>query len=518
MKKILAFTLFLVMLTAVTGMVSTASAQVGNPDLDRIRAAFGNTSSSSNQVTYGNGVYTNLCGSGTDANAHTCNNGCNPSTGSCSSSGNTVVKFTCEGRQTECRSNESSFRSSQSLAGTACGKTVQIDVFSKNCRSGSNWTCGDEDLLDYMVWYSGDCSQDNSCSQYEPINTQFRRSGTSTWISGNEVVNLQPGNRVDVNCFAENGGSLLPGGVIYATTPSGNRSLISTTAEARNYTLESNGTYSFECVSETIAQCTDTDSLTVQETDQTPTPSPGVTPTPTPVPTPDPHDSSCDDLDVVGGNNALVPAKVTLRARGSDSDGNIQKYKFYFGDGEQVETTELEVQHTYEVSGSFIARVDVKDTQGNWKTSDSCEATVTVKPSSIESHKSACSDVFISANNGATAPSTVTFDINGYDNKGNIQEYRINTDDNRVIEDGDDKIEHVYDTPGMYTIRAYIKDSQGNWVGGDNGCKRTLYINTQPLKSQPDTGTPTWFTISGLLTGGAGVSLQIARKKMLNLV
>lgn len=470
---------------------------------------------SSTRLAYGGGVYTNLCGTGTAATAHTCNQGCNTATGTCISSGLNVVKYTCDGYQTECRSNESSFTGSHQLAGTACGQTVQIDVFNQNCRAGGGWNCSEDDLLDYIVWYSGDCQNNDpapSCSAYEPVNTQFRESGTFPWYAGSEFTNLEVNNRVDVNCFAQNGTSLLPGARIVVTRPDGSTQSFNQ-PELRNYQLVQAGQYSVRCESTTIPNCTDTDRISVQSTAATPTP----VASPAPSPTPEPHTSSCDDLDVVGGNNSLVPAKVTLRARGSDSGSGIQEYKFYFGDGDRVETDDPEVQHTYESSGTFTARVDVKDSQGNWKTSDACEARVTVKPSSIESHKSECSDVFISTDNGAMAPATVTFDINGYDNKGDIQAYRVKTGTGRTLEETDDKLEYLYQEAGTYTIQAYIKDSQGDWVGGDDGCERTLYITTEPLTTQPDTGTPTWFTLGGLLTGGAGLSLQLAKRKLFDL-
>jgi hypothetical protein len=108
---------------------------------------------------FGAGVYTNICGSSYAADGNGCGNGCNVSSGKCSVSGSYVVKFECSGKQTQCTSNESGFSSSQSL-GALCGKTQQIDVFSKTCRSSAGqWVCGDGDLKDYMVWYSGDCGE-----------------------------------------------------------------------------------------------------------------------------------------------------------------------------------------------------------------------------------------------------------------------------------------------------------------------------------------------------------------------
>ncbi len=106
-------------------------------------------------VPYFGGEYTNLYGSGTSATVHTGTN-CDPNSGSCS--GPAVYKYVCDGRTTDCRSNES-FGTSGSVYTSECNKTVQLDVFSGSCRGDNNqWNCGDNSLIDYMVWYSGACS------------------------------------------------------------------------------------------------------------------------------------------------------------------------------------------------------------------------------------------------------------------------------------------------------------------------------------------------------------------------
>jgi len=136
-------------------------------------------------IQYGGGEYTNLYGCGTAAN---CNAGpyCDPYTGTCTlPSGYWAVKYTCSGRQTECRpSGCASTSGEQWMQGSAKvdsphpgnDKTVQIDVFPRNCRVGDcGWECYNSDpnnankprVEDYMVWYSGGAAPPPSC---EPIN------------------------------------------------------------------------------------------------------------------------------------------------------------------------------------------------------------------------------------------------------------------------------------------------------------------------------------------------------------
>lgn len=357
------------------------------------------------------------------------------------------------------------------------------------------------------------------CNGQLPINTQFRKSGDNNrpWTDGNNLTasGLKPGDQIDVNCFAKNGGALLQNSRMDITLPNGSTSRGLQVSELRNYYLGEVGNYSFRCyIADQSGICTDTDSFTVK-VGSTPTPTPTPTPTLNPTPTPSNHVSQCEELVVVSGNDSLVPAKVTLRARGSDNKGSIQRYRFYFGDGKQEETATAEVQHTYEVSGTFVARADIKDSQGNWKTSNSCEKQVYVKSAPIESHKSGCSDIFISINNNAQAPATASFKVTGYDNKGSIQGYKLDFGNGIVKEGTGQTFEQLYDRAGTYTVRAYVKDSEGNYQTNDDSCKRTVYINTQPLTRQPETGTPTVFTILGVVSGVGGVALSLAKKKLI---
>lgn len=499
-------------------------------------------------MSYGSGTYTNLCGSDYNATFHSCSGECNPSTGSCASkTGNTVVKYTCDGRRTECRDNESAFSTYHSLSGVACGKTVQIDVFNKNCRDGEgNWTCGNNSLTDYIVWYSGDCSTttpsnplpQSSCQDYQPIDTQFRQSGTSVWVGGSTITanTYQPGSRIDVNCFAKNGSALLPGARILVKEPNGTERVISNSASAYRYEIKQAGTHEFRCESTTLNACSNTDSFSAiasppascnQTCSATQACQDGLTCSNGKCRNPqctkesscgcqDTYQAACEDLTVVSGNNERIPTKVTLRARASDNQGNIQKYRFFFGDGTQTESDSAEVQHTYEISGYFIARVDVKNSKGVWITGDQCESRVTVKPARLETHKLDCSDVFITSGNHEKAPITAKFKVTGYDNKGDIKKYKLDFGNGVEKEADGNEFEQVYNQSGTYTIKGYVQDSAGNWKGGEDDCKTTLYIETARVTKQPDTGTPTNLTIAAIFSGVLGSVLLMRRYALLH--
>lgn len=121
-------------------------------------------------LNFGNGYYTKLCGdsvkpggdiNGVDNN-HACQFKCDLGGGACR--GDSVYRFECDGKQTNCTENGSGPSGFQSLdRPDICGKTVQVDVFRRNCLADNS--CNflpsydpNADLQDFMVWYSGDCT------------------------------------------------------------------------------------------------------------------------------------------------------------------------------------------------------------------------------------------------------------------------------------------------------------------------------------------------------------------------
>src|SRR5690606_6235032 len=101
---------------------------------------------------------------------------------------------------------------------------------------------------------------------------------------------LKQGDRIDVNCFAKNGDSLLPNAVIDMRKPDGNTERVGQSAELRNFEISQSGTYRFTCSSTQFNYCYDGDSFRVQKS---------IAPPPSPVPTPEPeHSSRCVDLTI----------------------------------------------------------------------------------------------------------------------------------------------------------------------------------------------------------------------------
>lgn len=147
-------------------------------------------------MMWNGGEYTNVCGSGTDATFYNCPANCSMGSGSCSpnSVGVWSVVYTCDGYHTACTENERQGWAFDTSANT-CNKTQQIDVFSKDCRAGGGWNCGDGDLQGYMVWWhpcedttnptSNPTTTTSSIQDVCPHNStqaRVRENGSADWV------------------------------------------------------------------------------------------------------------------------------------------------------------------------------------------------------------------------------------------------------------------------------------------------------------------------------------------------
>jgi len=220
--------------------------------------------------------------------------------------------------------------------------------------------------------------------------------------------------------------------------------------------------------------------------------------------------SSCDELRVVSGNNKFVPSAVAFHARATDPSGTIQSYRWFFGDGSQEDSAAPDITHNFTVSGSFTAKLFIKDAAGVWKSSSSCQTIFSLLNNPLESHKSGCSNVFVLGDNTVPAGTTVNFLVTGYENKSGIKEYSLDLGSGQVLKNSAGTFSQKFDAPGTYTARGSVRDSKNNWVSSDS-CWTSLYVTGSPIIVQPATGTPTWITVTGILSGIAVFYLLIRK-------
>lgn len=210
---------------------------------------------------------------------------------------------------------------------------------------------------------------------------------------------------------------------------------------------------------------------------------------------------ACDNLTVVSGNNTFVPAKVTFDVRATETAGD---FGFYFGDSTNTDSQTPEVSHTYSASGTYTVLAFVNNS--------SCRAIFSLLESPFESQKSGCSNVFVTGGNNAPAGSDVQFLVTGYDNKSGIKSYRMDFGNGQIKTNNVGNFDLTFPNPGTYTINGYITDSKGVEKGGSGSCQVPLYITGAPIAVQPDTGTPTWITVAGIISGVC--LLYIAQKHL----
>jgi hypothetical protein len=125
---------------------------------------------------------------------------------------------------------------------------------------------------------------------------------------------------------------------------------------------------------------------------------------------------------------------------------------------------------------------------------------------------SSCKSLTVSSSRGA-APLTVRFTISGTDPNGQIQEYELDTGDvvageEEVLKQTTPTISYTFESPGIYNVSAWIKDSQGEWKES-NACKKTITVSDTGIGGKggdelPETGLSfaAIAAITGLATGG----------------
>ena len=109
----------------------------------------------------------------------------------------------------------------------------------------------------------------------------------------------------------------------------------------------------------------------------------------------------------------------------------------------------------------------------------------------------------------------MNFTLTGFDNKGGIQQYRLDYGNGITKDQDGNTFQQTYTSSGTFTARGYIKDSEGNWQGGSGSCQQIVYVNTKPLQSQPKTGASTELTLAALGSGTLGIIFLKLKKTLL---
>lgn len=220
-------------------------------------------------------------------------------------------------------------------------------------------------------------------------------------------------------------------------------------------------------------------------------------------PAPTIQENICRQLATISGNQSLAPASVTFKVT-TEGTVTVSKYRFHFGDGVVEDSPSAEMSHTYTQAGTYQAYVELYDTAGMVTTNEACRTTVTVNRPPLAPEAVGCSEVIVS---GDKQPATVsaTLTVQGF---GEVKGYKIVYHDNASeISSSSGMFKRIYTTPGTFPVYGYVQDAMGNWIGGDNLCKKYVYVYTGGMTSQPQTGVGTgiWVAIGTALFAGIGL-------------
>jgi hypothetical protein len=96
--------------------------------------------------------------------------------------------------------------------------------------------------------------------------------------------------------------------------------------------------------------------------------------------------SECTILEAVP-TEGNAPLAVSFTGAGYDPYGAIALYKFNFADNSSDATTEGNdyfADHTYKTPGNYTATLTIKDSKGNYKTSDKCKLVISVTGTAVD--------------------------------------------------------------------------------------------------------------------------------------
>ncbi len=141
-------------------------------------------------------------------------------------------------------------------------------------------------------------------------------------------------------------------------------------------------------------------------------------------------------------------------ASGSTDNGKIVRYKWIFGDGSSVNTTQPWINHVYRKMGNYDLYVMVYDSDGNWDYAKGFVMVVDGDPPSIN----------VTYMSVVPYGTTAFFNASGSTDNINITSYNWTFGDGSgPITTLDSEVEHFYSEPGGYFVTLQILDAVGNW-------------------------------------------------------
>lgn len=162
---------------------------------------------------------------------------------------------------------------------------------------------------------------------------------------------------------------------------------------------------------------------------------------------------------IIGSTNVDPQASFTSSSNGleatfdasasQDTDGNILKYSWAFGDGSSEESSTVGITHTYAQPGTYTVKLTVSDDRGG-----NASTTNTITVQAVNQPPTA---TMVTSQNGLR----LTVDgATSTDPDGQIASYLWDFGDGSATATGANS-EHVYADNGTYTVRLTVRDNDG---------------------------------------------------------
>jgi len=144
----------------------------------------------------------------------------------------------------------------------------------------------------------------------------------------------------------------------------------------------------------------------------------------------------------------------SLDASESTDNDRIVRYKWYFGDGTTMNTSEAWINHVYHEMGNYDIYVTVYDSDGNWDYAKGFVMVVDGDPPSIN----------VTYMPVIPFGTMAVFNASGSTDNTNITSYNWTFGDGaKEINNTSPVAEHRYIEPGRYYVTLQILDAVGNW-------------------------------------------------------
>ena len=186
------------------------------------------------------------------------------------------------------------------------------------------------------------------------------------------------------------------------------------------------------------------------------------------------------------GSKFSIGEQVSFKGRGTDKDGSVESYQWFFGNGESTDAvSNSDTVYAYEKAGSYRVRLRVKD---NEEGTD--EASIKISVTRPDNQKPTAYIDSITGPDGNTiyyAKDTITFKGSGTDPEGQpITKYTWSFGDGDRHYYGQ-TVTNRYSKSGTYQVKLWVSDGEKTSVENEDNVRKIEVLEALTKVNQPPT-------------------------------